>query len=127
MSFIRIASALACLVVLLTAKAAVAESLESAANDLCEKVKACSLAELNQQDLTPEMKEMMEPMLEGMCAAMRQGIQEVPVEHELYAPAVACLRSMASLSCADFQDESKVETPQCLAYREQAEKIYGEN
>lgn len=102
-----------------------ADSLESAANDLCEKVKSCSLAEMSQQELTPEMKAMLEPMLENMCAAMRQGIQEVPVEHELYDSAVACMRSMASLSCNDFKDESKVETSACLDYRDKVEAAGG--
>jgi hypothetical protein len=120
----RLLTAGASLVMLLCTASVAADSLESAANDLCEKVKACSLAELNEQDLTPEMKAMMEPMLENMCAAMRQGIQEVPVEHQMYAPAVACMRSMASLSCADFQDDSKVETRECITYREMAEKAY---
>lgn len=124
MLFPRLLTAGAGLAMLVAAANVGADSLESAANDLCEKVKSCSLAELNQQDLTPEMKAMMEPMLENMCAAMRQGIQEVPVEHELYASAVACMRSMANLSCADFQDESKVETSECLTYREMAEKVY---
>ena len=106
---------------------ATADSLESAANDLCEKVKSCTLAEMNQQELTPELKAMMEPMLENMCVAMREGIREVPVEHELHAPAIACLRSMANLSCADFQDDTKVDTAECRKYRDMAEKLYGGN
>ncbi|PLW66952.1 hypothetical protein [Pseudohalioglobus lutimaris] len=124
MLFPRLLNVGAGMALLLAMTTASAESLESAANDLCEKVKACSLAELNQQELTPELKAMMEPILEGMCAAMSEGIQEVPVEHELYASAVACMRSMANLSCADFRDGSRVETPECLSYREKAEKIY---
>ena len=115
MLFPRLLNVGAGMALLLAMTTASAESLESAANDLCEKVKACSLAEL---------KAMMEPILEGMCAAMSEGIQEVPVEHELYASAVACMRSMANLSCADFRDGSRVETPECLSYREKAEKIY---
>lgn len=111
--------------VALTASPVGADSLESAANDLCEKVKSCSLAELNQQDLTPEMKAMLEPMLQNMCAAMREGIREVPVEHDLYDPAVACMRSMAGLSCTEFNNGSTVETPECVKYRDMAEKAYG--
>lgn len=102
----------------------VADELLSAANDMCEKVKSCSLQQIAKSDMTPEMRQMMEPMLESMCDSMRQGIQEVPRGHALYAPAVACMRSMANLSCEDFMDEGRVETPACKAYQEMAEKAY---
>lgn len=102
----------------------VADDLVSAANDMCEKIKACSLAQIAESDMTPEMRQMMEPMLESMCDQMRQGVQQVPAGHELYQPAVACMRSMASLSCEDFQSEGAAETPQCKKYRDLAEKTY---
>jgi hypothetical protein len=101
-----------------------ADDLTEAAGALCEKIKVCSMAQIDQQDLTPEMREMMEPMLENMCVSMKQGVQEVPTGHELYQPAVECMRSMAALSCDDFQDDSKVETPACKKYQELAEKSY---
>jgi len=40
---------------------------------------------------------------------------------------VECMRSMAALSCDDFQDESKVETPACKKYQELAEKSYDDS
>ncbi len=100
-----------------------AGDLESAATDLCEKVKACSMAQIAEADLTPELKQMMEPMLQTMCDAMKAGVQEVPSGHPLHDPAVDCMRSMAALSCADFQDEQKVETPACKQYQEVAEQL----
>lgn len=103
---------------------AVADDLMSAANDMCEKVKACSLAQIDESDMTPEMRQMMEPMLESMCDQMRQGVQQVPTGHAMYEPAVACMRSMANLSCEDFQDESGGDTAECKKYREIAEKTY---
>ena len=105
------------------ASLAIADDLMSASNDMCEKVKSCALAEIAESDMTPEMRQMMEPMLEGMCEQMRQGVNQVPTTHELYQPAVACMRSMANLSCAQFQS-TEVETPECLKYRELAKKIY---
>lgn len=101
-----------------------AEDLVSAANDMCEKVKACSLAQIAEADMTPEMRQMMEPMLDSMCDSMRQGVQDVPSGHALYTPAVTCMRSMANLSCDDFMDEERVETPACKTYQEMAEKAY---
>jgi hypothetical protein len=109
----------------LTAVQVSADSLEAAAMAMCEKVKACSLAQIQASDMTPEMREMMEPMLENMCATMRAGIQEVPNGHPLYQPAVACMRSMAQLSCDDFQDGDKVVTPECQKYQEMAEDYAG--
>ncbi len=111
--------------VVLAPVTATADSLEAAAMDMCEKVKACSLAQIEQSDMTPEMREMMEPMLENMCTSMRAGIKEVPTGHALYQPAVACMRSMAQLSCDDFQDGDRVVTPECQKYQEMAEGYVG--
>ena len=110
---------------LLVTMGARADSLADAANDLCEHVKACSMAQIAEEDMTPEMRQMMEPMLENMCAAMRSNIREVPEGHELHDPAVACMRSMAQLSCDDFQDGDRVVTPECQKYQEMAEGYVG--
>ena len=112
--------------VLLTADPVVSDSLESAGADLCEKVKTCALAEIDKQDMTPEMREMMEPMLENMCVGMRQGMDQVPMDHQLYKPAVACMRSMANLSCTQLQDGNQVQTPECVKYQEMAMEMYRE-
>lgn len=101
----------------------VAGDLEDAATDLCEKVKHCSMAQISQADLTPEVRQMMEPMLQNMCDTMRAGVQQVPSGHQLHDPALACMRSMAALSCDDFQDEGKVDTPACKEYQQVAERL----
>lgn len=101
-----------------------ADHLLSAANDMCEKVKSCALAQIAESDMTPEMREMMQPMLESMCDKMRQGVQEVPTGHAMYEPALACMRSMSRLSCADFQNEAAAETVECKKYRALAEQAY---
>lgn len=114
-------TAAAALVYLLAGPVA-ADDLTDAAQELCNMVKSCALEQMAEQDLTPEMREMMTPMLENMCATMRRQVKEVPVGHGLYDPAVACLRSMASLTCADLQDAGRVETPQCKEYAEKAQQ-----
>ena len=42
---------------------AAADELTDAAVGLCEKVKACALSQMNQEEIAPEMREMMQPML----------------------------------------------------------------
>ena len=94
-----------------------ANEIEQAATELCEKVKACSMAHIAEADLTPEVRQMMEPMLKNMCDTMRAGVAEVPVDHQLYQPSVDCMRSMAGLSCQDFEDEQKLQTPASENYQ----------
>ena len=107
---------------LLAATSASAEELTKAALGLCEKVKSCAMQEIAEQDLTPEMRQMMQPMLDNMCTTMQQGIGEIPTGHELYKPAVACMRSMEQLSCEQMQNQSDQGTPECQKYAELAEQ-----
>ena len=100
-----------------------ANEIEAAATELCHKVKACSMAHIAEADLTPEVRQMMEPMLQNMCETMRAGVREVPTDHALYKPSVECMRSMAGLSCADFENEEKLQTPACAEYRRLAEEM----
>jgi hypothetical protein len=95
---------------------AAADELTDAAQGLCETVRTCVLEQAAQQDLTPEAREMMGPMLDNMCATMRSQVGEVPVGDGLYGPAVACLRSMHSLSCKEMQNPDRVATVQCKEY-----------
>ncbi len=99
--------------------------LLDAATALCEKIKTCSMAQVPEADLTPEMRQMMEPMLDNMCASMRSNIQEVPEGHELHDPAVACMRSMAELSCEQMQSEEQAQTAACRKYEELVKSYEG--
>lgn len=109
----------------LAALPASGDDILDAVQALCEKVKACSMAQINEADMTPELRQMMEPMLENMCATMRAGVEEVPRGHPLYAQSVDCMRSMAALSCEDFQDEKKFATPSCKEYQETVQSYEG--
>ncbi len=103
-----------------------AEPMAEASQALCEKVKACSMAEIDKADMTPEMRQMMEPMLENMCANMRAGVEEVPEDHALYKPALACMQGMAALSCEEIRTMENSEPPACEEYRRKAEATYGQ-
>jgi hypothetical protein len=93
-----------------------ADELADAAQTLCEKVKSCALAQMEGQELTPETRQMMQPMLDSMCAQVRGKVGEVPTGHSLYAPAVACMQSMNSLTCENMQDAGDIVTPACEEY-----------
>ncbi|MEP1471898.1 MAG: hypothetical protein ABJK20_10200 [Halieaceae bacterium] len=105
---------------------AVGDDIGDAALALCEKVKACSMAQIDQEDLTPELRQMMEPMLENMCTNMQARVQEVPVGHELYQPSVACMRSMEALSCEAMMDSEQFATPECKDYEQKVRDAAGQ-
>jgi hypothetical protein len=104
-----------------------ADELQDVSLQLCEKVKSCALAQMQEQDLTPEVREMMQPMLEGMCTDMQGKVEDVPRDHPLYKPALECMRSMANLSCAVMQDADRVRTPECENYERLARDAAGES
>jgi hypothetical protein len=100
--------------------AAAADDLTSTAQALCEKVRSCAMSQVAQEDLTPELRQMMEPMLDSMCDQVRSRVQGVSTGHPLYQPAVACMRSMESLTCEDMRSGENLQTAECEAYEKQA-------
>lgn len=102
---------------------AAADALVEASQGLCDSIKTCALSQIASQDLTPEIRAMMEPMLENMCAAMNSKVQEVPTSHGLYRPALACMRSMQALTCEQMQ--SQTSTPECQQYEALAREAAG--
>jgi hypothetical protein len=76
-----------------------ADELTDASEHLCDTIKTCSLEAVAGQDLTDELRQQMNPVLERNCADMLSRVQAVSASDKLYQPAVGCLRSMASLSC----------------------------
>lgn len=108
------------------ASAATADDLTDAAQGLCDSVRSCALEQIAREDLSPEMREMMEPMLDNMCATMRAKVQEVPPGHPMYQPAVACMRSLESLTCEQMQDAQRANTRECERY-DQLAKEAGED
>jgi hypothetical protein len=104
------------------AGAAAADALTDAAQGLCDTIKTCALEQMTGQDMTEEVRQKMTPMLDDACADLRSQVQMVPTGHALYQPAVDCVRSMESLSCAQLQDAGRVTTPACNEYEELARK-----
>lgn len=103
-----------------------ADNLADAANDLCEHIKQCTLTQMNQEEITPEMRQMIEPMIANMCTAMRSQVTAAPEGHPLYQPATDCMRSMTRISCEAMQDGANMETAECKKYEEIARSYGGE-
>lgn len=99
-----------------------ADEYSGATLALCEKVKSCALEQMGQQEITPEVRQMMQPMLDNMCSQMAVEVEEVASGHALYKPALACMKSMAALSCADMQSQDGPHTEACKEYEALAEK-----
>ena len=102
-----------------------ADDIGDAALELCEKVKACSMAQIDKEDLTPEVEAMMKPMLDGMCANMQSRVAVVDSSHPMYDVSLRCMRSMSALSCDQMMNESPTVTPECEEYEAAARK-YGD-
>lgn len=103
-----------------------ADDIVKAAADLCETYKGCAIKQMGATDMTPEMRQMMEPMLQNMCSGITASIGEVPTGHKLHKPAVACLRSLDKLGCEAMSSGSGAKTPECEKYEEMA-KAHGVN
>lgn len=93
-----------------------ADELTDAAQGLCDSIRSCALENIAKEELTPEVLDIMAPMLDNMCTNMRSKVQEVPVGHGLYEPAVGCMRSLESLTCEQMQDPEQAATPECREY-----------
>ena len=92
-----------------------ADEYSDAALGLCEKIKSCAVAQMDQQALTPEIRQMMQPMLDGMCDRMLKQIPEVAKEHALYKPSLACMKSLEASDC-DSMQQTQDETPACREF-----------
>ena len=99
-----------------------ADEYSDATLALCEKVKSCALEQMGQQEITPEIRQMMQPMLDNMCSQMAVEIEEVASGHAMYKPALACMQSMAAISCSDMQSQDGPQTAACKEYEALAEK-----
>ena len=113
-------SAILCATIL--SVSAAADDYRDASLALCEKVKACALVQMDSQDITPEVRQMMQPMLDSMCTSMLASVPEVAQDHAMYKPAVACMKSLDALSCEEMQGEGGAHTAACMEYEKLAEK-----
>ena len=97
--------------------------LKESSEALCQKFRECAYAEMEQEELTPEMKAMMEGMLNQMCASFVPSAEMAMGNAVLERKAEACFNSMQSMSC-DALTNMEGETPACRDLEETADRIF---
>jgi hypothetical protein len=93
-----------------------ADELTDAADGLCSAIKSCALEAVAGEDLSDELRQEMEPVLEANCNEMRSRVKTVSASQKIYQSAVSCLRSMTSLNCNLLHNMSQVKTAECATY-----------
>lgn len=90
---------------------------------LCEKFKQCTYKEMESlEEVTPQMKEMMDQMLETMCDNfVPEGI-ELTAAQKLEKEVKACFSSLQSMSCDDLVNHSD-DTPECKTLERAAQDL----
>ena len=100
-----------------------ADSLSESSDQLCEKIKACGTEQmLAEEDLPPEMMEMMTPIYAELCNTI---ISPYIVETEdagLQSMATACLDTINELNCTDLMDGAGEEAYACVEFQEAADE-----
>ncbi|MGB1558579.1 MAG: LA_2478/LA_2722/LA_4182 family protein [Oceanococcaceae bacterium] len=106
------------------AQMAVASSYEAATTKACERAKACAMEQM--ADIPPEYRGMMQQGMDAMCTQLPQSgqIPDFSPSHPLYAPATACMNSIAAADCAVVMG-GNASTPQCEAFQKEAERYDG--
>jgi hypothetical protein len=103
-----------------------ADELTDAATELCDAIKTCALEAVAGANLSAEVRQMIEPVLQSNCAAITNQVVSVPASNPLYQSAVGCMRSMASLGCPNLQNASQFKTAECAEYDKAASKWIGQ-
>lgn len=111
---------LAVLLTLLISQTAYGDAINDASQRLCDKMKTCIYQQMDvEENVTPQMKQMVENMVVGMCTNMMD-TSSILGKQDLVEPAVACLDSMSQKSCSEL--ENNTETPECVEF----EKLTGQ-
>lgn len=97
-----------------------ADELITLSNTLCEKVKSCALAEMKTEKLDDATRAMIKPMLDNMCVSMGEYTAAVAENDELRGSAVACLKSLQSVTCDDLKRGEQGTTSACKEFRDKS-------
>jgi hypothetical protein len=101
-----------------------ADELSEATDTLCEKMKSCGLAQAKQQNLPPEMEQMMEGMFDGMCKSMVAPYVLSTKDAGLEDKALACLESFNEKSCDELMNNNGGDTEECKEFEKAANEAY---
>lgn len=115
----RIFLTLSLMLALLPAQADLNDSMDA----MCVKIKSCSLAEVQKQQLSPEMEAMMNAMFDGMCKTWMQPYGVALGQAGLEDKAEACIDSVVSESCEDLVGaQGRFRTDECDEFEAAAEE-----
>lgn len=93
--------------------AANADEFSEGVQKLCDKMKQCTLESLKGQEIPPEMKGMIEQQLDQSCVTLEANYAVALQSQELYQPAIACMKSLLSMSCQEIQQAGTAQTGAC--------------
>ena len=97
--------------------------LDSAMDDLCAKIKTCGMQQAEAQGLPPEMKAMMEGMVDGMCKTWMQPYAKSIGDAGLEKKAEACVDSVVDTSCETMmQAQGEFKTEACEDFEKAADE-----
>ena len=97
--------------------------LDQAMDDMCDKIKTCSIEEIKGQGLSDDMVTMMSAMFGGMCKVWMKPYANAMGEAGLEEKAEACIDSVVSASCENLmQSEGEFRTDECEAFEKAADE-----
>lgn len=93
--------------------------LDKAMDDMCEKMKSCSTAEIKRQGLSEDMVTMMSAMFDGMCKSWMTPYADALGNAGLEEKAEACIDSVVKVSCPDLlQSEGRFRSDACDTFQQ---------
>lgn len=96
----------------------IAEMTES----VCEKVKVCGLAQMQQQGLPQAMEEVMKTMFDRTCTTIVAPYVNRTFGAGLEAKAASCLGSINALDCQQLMAGGAEKIPACKEYKTAADE-----
>lgn len=99
----------------------VADDFQDAANKFCDKLKSCTLQQLeDQKDAPADSRQMLEQAVQQSCDSMKEDFDSL-AGSELKEPALKCLQSLADLDCKALEEGN--ETQACTDLEAAMEKM----
>ncbi len=99
-----------------------ADNVADSTARVCQKVKQCGVAQLEQQGLQSEMIDMMKSMFDGMCDSMVAPYVRQANDAGLEKKALACLETIEALSCKQLMNGAGNETKECKELEKAADE-----
>ncbi|WNO08873.1 hypothetical protein [Teredinibacter sp. KSP-S5-2] len=93
---------------------------DKASKDLCEKMKSCSMAEM--ENVPAAMQQLLQQTLSNVCDTISANYQLEVAYQDLYDQAANCMESLTQLPCEQAVEAEGNETKQCQEFQKQLEK-----